>query len=180
MAKERRKPGEKNPIKGRGGQRSQLKTKRKLDDAGASELNRLYPESREKDEKERSISEFTPPTGGGWRKRAAERGRNWSDVTRARREERRKGGLNSPKTPGMKRKESASKIYRRHSRWNEAGTSFNTDPSSDERQMLLNIVSVASKRHLLRTLRYLRDRPIERQPIAIRVKEIWTSKRYHS
>ncbi|GFT70616.1 hypothetical protein TNCV_3091521 [Trichonephila clavipes] len=32
----------------------------------------------------------------------------------------------------------------------------------------------------LRTLRYLRDRPIGRQPIAIRVKEIWTSKRYHS
>ncbi|GFS59954.1 hypothetical protein TNCV_3957491 [Trichonephila clavipes] len=30
-------------------------------------------------------------------KRAAERRRNWSDVTRARREERRKGGLNSPK-----------------------------------------------------------------------------------
>ncbi|GFT90857.1 hypothetical protein TNCV_336211 [Trichonephila clavipes] len=30
--------------------------------------------------------------------------------------------------------------YRRHSRWNEAGASFNTDPSSDERQMRLNIV----------------------------------------
>ncbi|GFU55448.1 hypothetical protein TNCV_1671201 [Trichonephila clavipes] len=82
----------------------------------------------------------------------------------------------APKT----QKESASKTYRRHRRWNEAGASFNTDPSSDERQMRLNIVSVASKRHLFRTLRYLRDRPIERQPIAIRVKEIWTSKRYHS
>ncbi|GFV91452.1 hypothetical protein TNCV_2689151, partial [Trichonephila clavipes] len=101
--------------------------------AGASEINRLYPESQRKDEKERPISEFTAPTGGGWRKRAAERGQNWSDVMRARREERRKGGLNSPKTPGMKRKELASKTYRRHSRWNEAGASFNTDPSSDER-----------------------------------------------
>ncbi|GFW85646.1 hypothetical protein TNCV_852971 [Trichonephila clavipes] len=46
--------------------------KRKLDDAGASEINRLYPESRRKDEKERPISEFTPPAGGGWRKRAAD------------------------------------------------------------------------------------------------------------
>ncbi|GFV74838.1 hypothetical protein TNCV_1040761 [Trichonephila clavipes] len=66
--------------------------KRKLDGAGASEINRLYPESRRKDEKERPISEVTPPAGEGWRKRAAERGRNWSDVTRARRE-----GLAAPK-----------------------------------------------------------------------------------
>ncbi|GFW08945.1 hypothetical protein TNCV_3474951 [Trichonephila clavipes] len=46
--------------------------KRKLDDAGASEINRLYLESRRKVEKERPISEFTPPAGGGWRKRAAD------------------------------------------------------------------------------------------------------------
>ncbi|GFX31265.1 hypothetical protein TNCV_2060841 [Trichonephila clavipes] len=127
------------------------KTKRKLDDAGVSEINRLYPESRRKVEKERSISEFTPPAREGWRKRAAERGRYWSDVTRARREERRKGELNSPKTCSrstknavgrrmllffaaeMKRKSLQGKTYRRHSRWNEAGASFNTDPSSDER-----------------------------------------------
>ncbi|GFV98164.1 hypothetical protein TNCV_4449211 [Trichonephila clavipes] len=30
--------------------------------------------------------------------------------------------------------------YRRHSRCNEAGASFNTDPSSDDRQMHLNVV----------------------------------------
>ncbi|GFX04606.1 transposable element Tcb1 transposase [Trichonephila clavipes] len=86
------------------GSGSNPKTKRKLDDAGASEINRLYPESRRKDEKERPISEFTPLAGGGWRKRVAERGRNWSDVTRARREECRKGGLNSPKTRWWKKK----------------------------------------------------------------------------
>ncbi|GFV06306.1 hypothetical protein TNCV_2229421 [Trichonephila clavipes] len=34
--------------------------------------------------------------------------------------------------------------YRRHSRWNEAGASFNTDPSSDERQMRLNIVKCSN------------------------------------
>ncbi|GFU64549.1 hypothetical protein TNCV_304881 [Trichonephila clavipes] len=66
-----------------------------------------------------------PLQGGGWRKRAAERGRNWSDVTRARREGRRKGGppkraRGAPKTQwegeccffsavGMKRKKSARK-----------------------------------------------------------------------
>ncbi|GFX31545.1 hypothetical protein TNCV_687931 [Trichonephila clavipes] len=37
------------------------KTKRKLDDASGSEISRLYPESRRKVEKERLISEFTPP-----------------------------------------------------------------------------------------------------------------------
>ncbi|GFV65243.1 hypothetical protein TNCV_4572431 [Trichonephila clavipes] len=38
---------------------------RKLDDTGTSEINRLYPESRRKDEKDREeISEFTPPCGG--------------------------------------------------------------------------------------------------------------------
>ncbi|GFV93891.1 hypothetical protein TNCV_1811461 [Trichonephila clavipes] len=47
-------------------------TKRKLDDAGASEINRLYPESWRKVEKERLISEITPPARGGWRKRAAD------------------------------------------------------------------------------------------------------------
>ncbi|GFW21284.1 hypothetical protein TNCV_3774951 [Trichonephila clavipes] len=39
-----------------------------------------------------------------------------------------------------KEKESASSTCRRHSRWNEAGASLNTDPSSDERQRHLNIV----------------------------------------
>ncbi|GFX28442.1 hypothetical protein TNCV_1152511 [Trichonephila clavipes] len=42
----------------------ETKTKRKLDDAGASEINRLYPELRRKVEKERPISEFTPPPQG--------------------------------------------------------------------------------------------------------------------
>ncbi|GFX44719.1 hypothetical protein TNCV_2428031 [Trichonephila clavipes] len=49
-----------------------IRTKRKLDDASASEINRLYPESRRKVEKEEPISEFTPPTGGGGRKRAVD------------------------------------------------------------------------------------------------------------
>ncbi|GFU51185.1 transposable element Tcb2 transposase [Trichonephila clavipes] len=63
---------------------------RKLDDAGAIEINRLYPESRRKVEKERPISEFTPLAGGGWRKRAADedetgvtsRGREWKSAGR--------------------------------------------------------------------------------------------------
>ncbi|GFV92880.1 hypothetical protein TNCV_1692731 [Trichonephila clavipes] len=38
------------------------------------------------------------------------------------------------------KKKSLSKTYRRHSRWNEAGASFNTDPSTDERQMHFNTV----------------------------------------
>ncbi|GFX78224.1 uncharacterized protein TNCV_5135711 [Trichonephila clavipes] len=100
--------------------------KRKLDDAGASEINRLYPESRRKDENERPLSKFiAPQEEAGGRERPNED--ETEDVTRARREERRKGGLNSPKThsrstknavgrrmllffaAGMKRKESARK-----------------------------------------------------------------------
>ncbi|GFV16550.1 hypothetical protein TNCV_4417391 [Trichonephila clavipes] len=36
------------------------------------------------------------------------------------------------------KEESARKNLQRHSRWDEAEASFNTDPSSDERQMRLN------------------------------------------
>ncbi|GFU20556.1 hypothetical protein TNCV_859571 [Trichonephila clavipes] len=73
-------------------------------------------------------------------------------------EERRKGGLTAPKcvrgaprtqwegkccfffSRNEKEKSLQGETYRRHSRCNEAGASFNTDPSSDERQMHLNIV----------------------------------------
>ncbi|GFX69468.1 hypothetical protein TNCV_380371 [Trichonephila clavipes] len=97
---------------------------RKLDDAGASEINRLYPGSRRKVEKEGPISEFTPPAGGGWRKRAGD-----EDETGVTRNEK---------------KNLQGETYRRHSRWNEAGVSFNTDPSSDERQIRLNIVKCSN------------------------------------
>ncbi|GFV95815.1 hypothetical protein TNCV_1728651 [Trichonephila clavipes] len=94
-------------------------TKRKLDDAGASEINRLYPESRRKVEKERAISEFTPRRGeAGGRERPTRTKLDWNE----------------------KEKSLQGETYRRHSRWNEARASLNTDPSSDERQMRLNIV----------------------------------------
>ncbi|GFX13650.1 hypothetical protein TNCV_1921631 [Trichonephila clavipes] len=81
------------------------------------------------------------PQGGGWRKGSGRtRTKPKSDVTRARGEERRKGGLNSPKrvrgTPKRsgrkecckrsryeKRRESASRTFKRNSRWIEAGAS---------------------------------------------------------
>ncbi|GFX99644.1 hypothetical protein TNCV_3053011 [Trichonephila clavipes] len=69
----------------------------KLDDAGASEINRLYPESRRKVEKERPISEFTPSAGGGYRKRAADE--DETGVTSRGREGKNVGreGLTAPK-----------------------------------------------------------------------------------
>ncbi|GFT09107.1 hypothetical protein TNCV_4105601 [Trichonephila clavipes] len=78
-------------------------------------------------------------------------------------EERRKGGLTAPKrfrgalkmqwegeccyffsSRNEKEKSLQGDTYRRHSRWNEAGASLNTDPSSDERQMRLNIGALGS------------------------------------
>ncbi|GFS47341.1 uncharacterized protein TNCV_4862911 [Trichonephila clavipes] len=44
-----------------------------------------------------------------------------------------------------KEKSLQGETYRRHSRCNEAGTSFNTDPSSDERQMHLNVIILEAK-----------------------------------
>ncbi|GFW96445.1 hypothetical protein TNCV_4357671 [Trichonephila clavipes] len=43
-----------------------------------------------------------------------------------------------------KEKSLQGETYRRHSRCNEAGASFNTDPSSDERQMHVNIVKCSN------------------------------------
>ncbi|GFW79402.1 hypothetical protein TNCV_2478091 [Trichonephila clavipes] len=84
-------------------------------------------------------------------------------VTRARMEECRKGGLSAPKrvrgapktqwegkccfffcSRNEKEKSLQGETYRRHSRCNEAGASFNTDPSSDERQMHLNVVKCSN------------------------------------
>ncbi|GFW97607.1 hypothetical protein TNCV_684771 [Trichonephila clavipes] len=115
-----------------------------------SELQQPEPrrsryESRRKDEKKDQYLKSLTPAGGGWRKRTAERGRNWSDVTRG------KGAVARVPSNFSLGKENAfffcsrnekekslqGETYRRHSRWNEAGTSFNTDPSSDERQMHL-------------------------------------------
>ncbi|GFW53064.1 hypothetical protein TNCV_131291 [Trichonephila clavipes] len=109
--------------------------------------------------KRRPISEFTPLQGEAEGRKRPYEYETKSDVTRARGVERRKGGLNSPKTRSRntktqwgermllffrswyeKEKESASSTFKRNSRWNEAGVSLNTDPSSDEKQRHLNIV----------------------------------------
>ncbi|GFT85600.1 hypothetical protein TNCV_4253211 [Trichonephila clavipes] len=118
---------------------------RKLDEAGASEINRLYPESRRKDEKRDRYLNSLPPQGeAGGRERPNE---DETGVT-SRREGKSAGREGAPKrvrgapktqwegeccfffATGMERKESVRKTYRRYSRWNEAGASFNTDPSS--------------------------------------------------
>ncbi|GFX82479.1 hypothetical protein TNCV_2166271 [Trichonephila clavipes] len=111
--------------------------KRKLDEAGASEINSLYPESRRKDEKKDQYLKSLPRKGG-WRKRTAERGRNWS-TSRGREWKSAGRGLNSPKTRSRstknaveremllfcsrneKEKSLQGETYRRHSRCNEAG-----------------------------------------------------------
>ncbi|GFW20833.1 transposon Ty3-I Gag-Pol polyprotein [Trichonephila clavipes] len=58
------------------------------------------------------------------------------------------GGSNATRIICYNRKEKEKsrqgETYRRRSRWNEAGVSFNTDPSSDERQMRLNIVKCSN------------------------------------
>ncbi|GFS98338.1 hypothetical protein TNCV_2208701 [Trichonephila clavipes] len=72
-------------------------SKRKLDEAGASEINRLYPESRRKDEKKNQYLKSFPLQGeAGGRERLNEdetgvtsRGREWKSAGR---------GGNSPKT----------------------------------------------------------------------------------
>ncbi|GFX38796.1 hypothetical protein TNCV_4748661 [Trichonephila clavipes] len=70
---------------------------RNNDGSGASEINRLYPESRgEKRMNRNAISENTRRRGRPVEEEA-KRERNRSDVTRARVEERRKGAK-SPKT----------------------------------------------------------------------------------
>ncbi|GFW80110.1 hypothetical protein TNCV_460191 [Trichonephila clavipes] len=71
--------------------------KQKLDGSGASEINRLYPESREKRVNRNAISENTPPAGGGqWRKKPNEnetgvtsRGREWKSAGRGRKAQKR-------------------------------------------------------------------------------------------
>ncbi|GFT32650.1 hypothetical protein TNCV_3145881 [Trichonephila clavipes] len=86
-------------------------------------------------------------------------------VTRARMEERRKKGAYQPQNAFEEHQERSGKedaaafflcswnekenslqgeTYRRHSRCNEAGASFNADPSSDERQMHLNVVKCSN------------------------------------
>ncbi|GFW97024.1 hypothetical protein TNCV_4802371 [Trichonephila clavipes] len=54
-----------------------------------------YTQNREErmNKKDRYLNSLPPQWEAGGRERS-ERGRNWSDVTRARREDRRKGGLN--------------------------------------------------------------------------------------
>ncbi|GFX88167.1 hypothetical protein TNCV_159821 [Trichonephila clavipes] len=98
------------------------------------------------------------PRRGRLEEGEAERERNKGDVTRAREEERRKGAKSpkcvreAPKRSGKKEcycfffrsryekeKESASSTYKRNSRGDEAGASFYTDPSSDERQRHLSV-----------------------------------------
>ncbi|GFX14581.1 hypothetical protein TNCV_1986941 [Trichonephila clavipes] len=66
-------------------------------------------------------------------------------VTRARngRTQEGGGGLTAPKRNENERN-SARETYRRHRWCNEAGASFNTDPSSDERQMHLNVVKCSN------------------------------------
>ncbi|GFW27004.1 hypothetical protein TNCV_1378421 [Trichonephila clavipes] len=74
-----------------------FEVKRKLDDTGASEINRLYPESRSKDEKEYRYLNSLPPQGeAGGRKRPNE---NETGVTSRGREGKSAGreGLTAPK-----------------------------------------------------------------------------------
>ncbi|GFU32680.1 hypothetical protein TNCV_4709701 [Trichonephila clavipes] len=131
--------------------------KRKLDEAGASEINR-----GEKDEKKDQYLKSLPRRG----RLEEENGRTRTKleyVTRARMEERRNGGLSAPKrvreaprtqwegkccfflcSRNKKKKSLQGETYSRHSKCNEAGASFNTDPSSDERQMHLNVVKCSN------------------------------------
>ncbi|GFY33539.1 hypothetical protein TNCV_4538731 [Trichonephila clavipes] len=114
----------------------------------------------EKDEKKDQYLKTLPRRG----RLEEEKGRTRTKleyVTRARMEERRKEGLSAPKrvrgaprtqwegkccyflcvcSRNEKEKSLQGETYRRHSRCNEAGASYNTDPSSDERQMHLNVV----------------------------------------
>ncbi|GFT06609.1 hypothetical protein TNCV_2855411 [Trichonephila clavipes] len=71
--------------------------KRKLDLTGASEMNRLYPNSRRESIKEDKYLNTLPRRGGGWRKK-----RPNENETKVRQEGRNggaqgRGGLNSPK-----------------------------------------------------------------------------------
>ncbi|GFV60392.1 hypothetical protein TNCV_3470271 [Trichonephila clavipes] len=81
-------PGVKFPNK--------LGTERKLDLTGASEMNRLYPNSRRESIKEDKYLNTLPRRGGGWRKK-----RPNENKTKVRHEGRNGGaqgrGLNSPK-----------------------------------------------------------------------------------
>ncbi|GFV39763.1 hypothetical protein TNCV_869381 [Trichonephila clavipes] len=72
--------------------------KQKLDASGASEINRLYPESKKKNEEKCDIG-IHCPRRGRLEEGEAERERNRSDDRRA--EERRKGAI-SPKRSGEK------------------------------------------------------------------------------
>ncbi|GFU96375.1 hypothetical protein TNCV_89511 [Trichonephila clavipes] len=92
--------------------------------------------------KERPVSEITPPQG-----KAVGRERPNEDETRVRHEER-SGKENAAifflGGSWNEKERCLQETYRRHSRCNEAGASFNTDPSSDERQMHLNVVKCSN------------------------------------
>ncbi|GFX92659.1 hypothetical protein TNCV_4087641 [Trichonephila clavipes] len=120
--------------------------------------------------KERPVSEITPPQGeAGGRKRPNEdetRVRHEGEKGKA----QEGGGLTAPKcvreaprtqwegkccyfylfiylficSRNEEEKSLQGETYRRHSRWNEAGASFNAGPSSDERQMHLNVVKCSN------------------------------------
>ncbi|GFX22054.1 hypothetical protein TNCV_540201 [Trichonephila clavipes] len=73
-------------------------TERKLDLTGASEMNRLYPNSRRESIKEDKYLNTLPRRGGGWRKK-----RPNENETKVRHEGRNggaqgRGGLTAPKT----------------------------------------------------------------------------------
>ncbi|GFY13581.1 hypothetical protein TNCV_4959511 [Trichonephila clavipes] len=69
---------------------------RKFDLTGASEINRLYPNSRRNRIKEKQYLK-TLPRRGRLEEETTERGRNWSTSRGRGMEERRKGGLTAPK-----------------------------------------------------------------------------------
>ncbi|GFT71188.1 hypothetical protein TNCV_3001931 [Trichonephila clavipes] len=76
---------------------SRNETKRKLDLAGASEMNRLYPNSRRESGNEKQYLNTLPRRGGGWRKERPDE--NEINIRYAGRSGGAQGrGLNSPKT----------------------------------------------------------------------------------
>ncbi|GFV61900.1 hypothetical protein TNCV_4107041 [Trichonephila clavipes] len=64
---------------------------RKLDLTGASEMNRLYPNSRRESGNENQYLNTLPRRGGGWRKKRPDEN-EIKNVTRAEVEERKEGG----------------------------------------------------------------------------------------
>ncbi|GFT01051.1 hypothetical protein TNCV_4054501 [Trichonephila clavipes] len=96
----------------------------------------------EKDEKKDQYLKSLPHRG-----RLEENGRTRTKLVRHEGENggaQERGLFSSQNARNEKEKSLQGETYRRHSRCNEAGASFNTDPRSDERQMHLNVVKCSN------------------------------------